>query len=81
MNIQIASGEMGMVNGVTGTAQPYYKHRVTINIGGWDREIEAGFMPDFPSTQYGIVGQVGFFDFTTIKFDYSKEVVEIKLKG
>ena len=80
LGIPIEAGKQNFVTGVTANPQPYYQHRVVINVGGWDHEIDAGFMPNFPPSQYGIVGQVGFFDFTTVKFDYTKEVVEVKLK-
>jgi Aspartyl protease len=81
LGIPVAQGERMMVTGVTANPQAYYKHHVVITVGGWDYKIEAGLMPNFPSSQYGIVGQVGFFELFTIKFDYQKEQIEIKPKS
>ena len=45
-------------------------------------EIDAGFMPDVSGRimSYGIVGQNGFFDKFVVKFDLSKEEIELRRK-
>ena len=55
-----------------------YVYPVAIRVGGWSYKIEAGFSQDMGPYAHGIVGQVGFFDQFTVKFDYQKEEVEIK---
>jgi hypothetical protein len=80
LGIPITSGrEARLVGATSETAQPYYLHPVTINVGGWDHAIEAGFVPNFKPA-FGIVGQVGFFSLFVVKFDYQKEEVEIRRK-
>ncbi|OHA20617.1 MAG: hypothetical protein A2836_01235 [Candidatus Taylorbacteria bacterium RIFCSPHIGHO2_01_FULL_45_63] len=80
IGIDIEKGNKREVFGVGGKASIYYTHRVTIEVGGWPFEIEAGFMIQvaghtFP---YGVVGQRGFFDRFVVKFDFLKEEVELK---
>jgi hypothetical protein len=80
LGIPVTSGEEKTLLGATSAKpQPFYLHPVTINVGGWDYAIEAGFVPNFAPT-YGIVGQVGFFSLFVVKFDYQKEEVEIRRK-
>jgi len=47
-------------------------------VGGWTHKIDAGFMPSVGPRRmpYGIVGQKGFFDLFTVKFDLLKEEIE-----
>ena len=54
-------------------------HKVAISVGGWDFNIKAGFGP-MPAMGHGIVGQKGFFDLFVVKFDFSKEIIELKDK-
>ena len=77
LDIDIEDGEKFDVRGITGKSEPYYVHPVTINIGGWDYSIKAGFMPNIGPFSYGVVGQKGFFDIFKVKFDFSKESVEL----
>lgn len=78
LGIDIYSGEKGFVSGITGTREPYFIHEVKLTIGGKSIVIKAGFMFNPGSDWYGIVGQKGFFDQFTVKFDYSKKEIEIK---
>ena len=66
-----------------GKASLYYLHPVTIEVGGWDFKIEAGFMPDVAGRviPYGIVGQKGFFENFIVRFDLKKEEVELKTRN
>ncbi len=80
LGIDVKNGEKKQVYGVTG-AKPenYYVHVITIKVGGWPVKIKAGFLPDLVSRyNYGIVGQRGFFDNFIVKFDLSKEEIELK---
>lgn len=79
LGIDIESGEKTEVGGVTGAAAPYYWHDVTLNVGGHYFQTRVGFMRAIAS-DYGILGQDGFFNFFVVKFDYRKEVVELSPK-
>ena len=80
IGIDIKKGKIREVFGVGGKASVYYLHRVSIEVGGWLYDIEAGFMPNVAGKvmQYGIVGQKGFFDIFVVKFDLLKEEIELK---
>ena len=77
LGLNIVTGEEYFVAGVTGVPEKYYVHDITIDIGGYKYDIEAGFMKR-PTDSYGIIGQKGFFEFFTVKFIYSKQKIEIK---
>jgi hypothetical protein len=66
--------------GVGGKAAFYYLHPLTIRVGGISYEAEAGFMPSVGGrvAPYGVVGQKGFFDQFVVRFDASKEEVDLK---
>jgi len=83
----IKSGRENSVTGIGGKARIYF-HPITINIGGHNFEIEAGFTTDSIITHFGcgLLGQVGLFDYCNIKFSRRKFEIEIipnspKLKG
>lgn len=80
LGVDVKSGKQYEVFGVGGKCSIYYLHKIIIEIGGWPYEIEAGFMPSVAGNvrQYGIVGQKGFFDIFTIKFDLPKGEIELK---
>ena len=78
LGINISEGKEERVYGITGIEEPYYVHPVTLVVGGWKYQIEAGFLPKMASTAYGVVGQKGFFDLFLVKFDLLKEEIELK---
>lgn len=80
IGIDVKKGKQNIVVGVGGKQSIYYLHKVNIEIGGWEYEIEAGFMYNVVGNvmQYGLVGQKGFFDIFIIKFDLLKEEIELK---
>lgn len=79
LGIDLKSGKHGQVSGVThGETQVYYVHRVTISVGGWKYETDVAFMPTLSQNGHGLLGQNGFFNLFTVKFDYSKQDIEIK---
>lgn len=83
IGIDIKKGKIREIFGVGGKASVYYLHKVSIEIGGWVYDIEAGFMPNVAGKimPYGIVGQRGFFDIFVVKFDLLKEQVELKSRS
>jgi hypothetical protein len=77
LGIDTEMGFKQLVGGITGIEQPYYIHKIELSVGGWKHEINAGFMPEMPDFGYGVLGQVGFFDNFSVKFDYSKAEIEV----
>ena len=82
IGIDIKKGKAREVFGVGGKASIYYWHKVTIVVGGWEYKIDAGFMPSVAGRiiPYGIVGQLGFFEFFKVIFDRIGEEIELKDK-
>ncbi|MDP2736842.1 MAG: hypothetical protein Q8O59_03660 [bacterium] len=78
LNIDIEKGERGQVGGITGVLQTLYAHPVEINVGGYKYKTKVAFLRNMPAFGYGVVGQLGFFDFFIVKFDYLKESIELK---
>lgn len=80
IGVDVKKGKAHEILGVGGKFSLYYVHSVTIEVGGWPYEIEAGFMPNVAGAviPYGLVGQKGFFDKFIVKFDLLKEEIEIK---
>ena len=81
LGIDVSKGTPKEVFGVGGKTSIYYLHPITIEVGGWSYDIEVGFMPTVGGTvipPYGLLGQVGFFDIFSVKFDRSKEEIELK---
>lgn len=80
LGINVKKGKPQEVFGIGGKASIYYLHKVNIIVGGWSYEIEAGFMPSVAGNvmQYGVVGQRGFFDLFTVKFNLSKSEIELR---
>lgn len=83
IGIEIKKGKIKEVFGIGGKASFYYLHRVKIEVGGYEYEIDAGFMPSISGSlgmPYGVVGQNGFFEHFKVIFDKSKEEIELKAK-
>lgn len=55
-----------------------YIHKVDLEIGGHQFKIETGFSYDISKNGYGILGQKGFFNLFSVRFDLQKEDIEIK---
>ena len=79
LGIDVRSGVKEVFGGVQerGGAEAFL-HEVTLNIGGWDYKTTVGFSYDIAKHGSGILGQKGFFDMFSIKFDLPKEDIEIK---
>lgn len=80
LRFDVTAGRPHDVSGITGEKETYYVHPVSISVGGWQYEIEAGFLQRIGRFGYGVVGQRGFFDRLVVSFDYQKKVLELKLK-
>ena len=77
LGINIEKGPKMEVFGIGGKASIYYIHPITVEVGGWPYNIEVGFMQNVAGRvmQYGVVGQIGFFEFFKVKFDFQKEEI------
>ena len=80
LGIDVENGRHDFVSGITGTKEPIYFHNITVKIGGWPHKVDVAFgkLGDFG---HGVVGQKGFFDSFIVKFNYTKEEVELKQKS
>jgi len=80
LGLEIEKGKIQEMFGIGGKSSFYYLHKITIEVGGWPYEIEAGFMPNVSGkiTRYGVVGQKGFFDKFITTFNFKKGLIEIK---
>jgi len=82
LGLDVRSGGAWKFGGVqkTGRQSIAYAHTVTIIVGGKSYPTRVCFSYDISKSGYGILGQEGFFDLFSIKFDLTKEEVEIKEK-
>lgn len=79
LGIDVRSGKREMFGGIQGRGgSEAFLHPVTLSIGGWDYKTTIGFSYDIAKHGYGILGQKGFFDIFVVKFDLTKEEIELK---
>lgn len=76
--IDVTKGEPRSVAGIEGVVETQYIHPVKLTIGGWEHDIQAGFLPGIARFGYGLLGQQGFFEFFKVAFDYPKESIDVK---
>ncbi|MAG44738.1 hypothetical protein CL633_02510 [bacterium] len=81
LGIPFQKGEQQQLVGVTGNPVPMFIYPITLEIGGWDYKIKAGFTKFVSKYGYGVVGQKGFFEHFTVKFDYQKTKINIVPKN
>lgn len=79
LGIDIKSGLRESFGGIQdrGGAEAFF-HEVTLGVGGNDYKTTVGFSYDIAKQGFGVLGQRGFFSNFSVKFDYSKEEVELK---
>lgn len=75
--LNIKKGKAMKGRGITGNEFTSYFHKVKLNIGGWEHEVEVGFSYEL-GTPFGILGREGFFSLFKVCFDHSKRVIELK---
>jgi len=79
LGLDIRSGKLESFGGVQAAARAEaFIHEVSVNVGGWNYKINAGFSYDVAKYGYGLLGQKSFFDIFTVKFDLVKEEIELK---
>jgi hypothetical protein len=77
MGIDVLSGPQGTCNGVgSGSAICYY-HKVRVKVGGWEHEIDVGFVENFKPS-FGLLGRHPLFDIYKVHFDDRKEELELR---
>jgi hypothetical protein len=72
IGLEVESGELFKLGGVTGENRVAYFHKITIKVGNTSYQTKVGFMNDMREGSFGMVGQKGFFNHFAIKFDYSE---------
>ena len=79
LGLDLFSGKLAEVAGITGVEEPIYIHNMDLSVGGHLlKNVEVGFLRSMGRLGYGVVGQKGFFDIFVVKFDLKKEIVELK---
>lgn len=78
LGLNITTGRELTFYGTSGEPQKAYFHKISFKIGGNPHKCDVGFSYDMEKLAYGLLGQYGFFDKWTVKFEYHKENVEIK---
>lgn len=81
LGLDIFAGPKEVFGGIQekGGAEAFI-HNVILEIGGWGYKTKVGFSYDIAKHGFGILGQKGFFDIFVVKFDLSKENIELKEK-
>lgn len=79
LGLDIRMGKLQRFGGIqdTGPSEAFL-HEVVLKIGGWPYKTVVGFSKDISRMGYGILGQKGFFDIFTVKFDLQTEDIELK---
>jgi len=80
LGLNIKSGKKETFGGISGEKLTAYFHLINAEIWGWQYELYSGFSYDIPPFGYGVLGQKGFFDIFIVKFDLTKEEIELKPK-
>lgn len=78
LGLNIIKGDELTFYGTSGEPQKAYFHNISFKIGGNLHKCLVGFSYDMEKLAYGILGQYGFFDKWTVKFEYHKGNVELK---
>jgi hypothetical protein len=79
LGLDLEAGERREIGGVVDDERrPYYVHQVTLHIGGRKHpNVRVGFMPSLSKTGHGLLGQYGFFDLYTVKFDLPQGEIDL----
>lgn len=82
LGINVKSGLKEVFGGVQeGKGSAAYFHEITLSIGNHNAQTLVGFSYDIAKHGYGLLGQRGFFDIFTVKFDLIKKEIELKPRG
>lgn len=78
LGIEVESGTKLTFFGTSGAPQVAYFHEVTFKVGGHAHTCQVGFSYEMNQLAYGILGQDGFFNKWTVKFEHHKENIDIR---
>lgn len=79
LGIDIRKGKLEKFSGIQNAGlSEAFLHQIVLKVGGWPYKTVVGFSKDISRMGYGILGQKGFFDIFTVKFDLQKEDIELK---
>jgi hypothetical protein len=78
LGLDVRSGVVATMAGVTGQPEKFYFHPIAIELGGQTFEVQAGFSESMNNKPHGIVGQQGFFDLFKVTFDLANEEIELR---
>ncbi len=79
IGLDVVGGRVRNLSGVVaGQIRPYYMHDIEIEVRRLRRRSAVGFMSDLAPGGYGLLGQVGVFDFFSfVKFERRNGFVEL----
>jgi hypothetical protein len=77
LGVTLEDGEMLEVRGATGDEAVFWRHPVTITVGGHDVGVLAAFGEAEHLEAVGLAGQEGFFDQFRVTFDRRAGVFEL----
>lgn len=80
LGLNVKSGKILEFHGTSGQLQKAYFHKVKFLVGGHEHVCMVGFSYDLDAMPYGILGQDGFFDKWSVRFERYKENIELKPK-
>ena len=83
LGIDIKSGQKQIFGKIDSGSFTAYFHDLELAVGGPDGhtfKVPTSFSYDVGDKDYGVLGQYGFFNKCTVKFDYvAKRIIEIKV--
>lgn len=79
LGIEVKGGKRERFSGVqAGNLSEAFLHEITVLVGEHEFTTPVWFSYEIAPHSYGILGQKGFFDLFAVKFDYTKEEIELK---
>jgi hypothetical protein len=77
IGLSIENNSWSDIYGIGGAPIRFYFHNIVFIVGGWEKKCRMGFSADL-ELDYIILGQKGFFDIYTVRFNYRGEEIELK---
>jgi len=82
LGLNVKSGKIVELGGIKEGKITAYFHDVILEIGGaWKVESYVGFSYDIEHMPVGLLGSYGFFDKFDVKLEFTREMIEIKLRN
>ena len=78
IGLNIENDKIEIIKGIGGQEIITYLHEIIFEIGGWKYPSITCFSSD--EITFPVLGRNGFFDLFEIKFDFRKEIIELKPK-